>query len=144
MRKLLILLPMLLAATPALAQQPDPSGSASDGIRVPRELTDPAMADRLANVMQALSSAFLNLPVGEVQAAVEGRQATPAEKRMTVGDLARRDDPDFDRRFQQRIANARPMMRQSMKALSEALPAMIQGLDQAGRTLERAAANLPD
>ncbi len=30
--------------------------------------------------MQALSRAFLNLPVGEVQAAVEGRPPTPADK----------------------------------------------------------------
>jgi hypothetical protein len=51
-----------LAATPAAAQ-PAPA--------IPPELSDPAVADKLGNVMQSLSNAFLNLPVGEVQAALE-------------------------------------------------------------------------
>jgi uncharacterized protein involved in exopolysaccharide biosynthesis len=136
MRKTLILLPMLLCASPALAQQPAP--------QPPPQLTDPAVADRLANAMQAMSKALLDLRVGELKAAVEGGQATPAEKRMTVRDIARRDDPDFDRKFQQRMAQTGPMVRQSMKALNDALPAMMQGLQQAEKALERAAANMPD
>jgi hypothetical protein len=36
------------------------------------------------------------------------------------------------------------MMEQSLKALSGALPAMMQGLQQAGQALERATANMPD
>ena len=107
-------------------------------------LGDPAMADRLAGMMQAMSKAFLNLPVGEVQAAAEGRMPTAAERHMTVRDMARRDDPNFDRDFQQRMAQAKPMIQQSMKALSDALPAMVQGMEQAGKALERAAANMPD
>ena len=140
MRRSLIPLPLLLASAPAVAQQTP--------VQVPpevqRALNDPATADKLANVMQALSQAFLNLPVGEVQAAVEGRQPTAAEKHMTVRDMGRRDDPNFDRDFQQHIAQAKPMIRQSMKAMADALPAMMNGLNEAGRALERAAANMPD
>jgi hypothetical protein len=135
MRKTLILLPLLFAATPALAQ-PVP--------QLPPELTDPATADKLANAMQGLSQALLDLRVGEVRAALEGRQASPAERRMTVRDMARRDDPDFDRHVQQDVANVRPMVRQSMNALNQALPAMMQGLAQAQQALERAVANMPD
>jgi hypothetical protein len=135
MRKTVILLPLLLAATPALAQ-PMP--------QVPPELTDPATADKLANAMQGLSQALLDLRVGEVRAALEGRQASPAERRMTVRDMARRDDPDFDRHVQRDVANVRPMVRQSMNALNQALPAMMQGLAQAQQALERAVANMPD
>jgi hypothetical protein len=36
------------------------------------------------------------------------------------------------------------MIRQSMAAMSQALPAMMHGLQQAGKALERAAANMPD
>ena len=137
MRKSLILLPVLLYATPTLAQP-------ADTIQVPRELTDPATADRLAATMQALSKAFLDVRVGELKAAAEGRQATAAERNMTVRDLARRGDPNFDRNFQRQIAQSGPMIHQGMKALSEALPAMMQGLAQAQKALERAAANMPD
>ena len=142
MRKLLIILPLLLGASPCLAQTaPAP---APDAVRIPPELTDPATADKLANAAQALSDAVLDLPVGQVQAAVEGRRATAAEKRMTVRDMARRDDPDFDRNVQRQIAQAAPMIRNSMKALADALPVVMQGLGQAQKAIERAAANMPD
>ena len=141
MRKTLILFPILLTASPALAQAaPTPPETA----QIERALNDPAMADRLTNAMQVMSKAFLDLPAGEVQAALEGRRATPAEKRMTVRDMARRDDPNFDRNFQRQIAQSGPVIRQSMRAMSQALPAMMQGLTQAQHALERAAANMPD
>ena len=139
MRKILIFLPLLLVASPALSQ-PAPSDTA----QIERVLNDPAMADRLTNVMQVMSKAFLDLPAGEVQAALEGRPATPAEKRMTVRDIGRRDDPNFDRNFQRQIAQSGPVIRQGMHTMSEALPAMMQGLAQAQHALERAAANMPD
>jgi len=82
MRKSLFLLPLLLSASPALAQQAP---------QLPRELTDPATAARLAGTVHALTYALLNMRVGEIQAAVEGRQATPEERNLTVGDIARRE-----------------------------------------------------
>src|SRR3954451_21816715 len=114
----------LIAAQPVAAPVAPPPPPIA---QLPPGLTDPATADRLANVMQALSNAFLNLPVGEVQAAVEGRPATPAERRLTVRDMGRRDDPNFDRNFQRQMSQARPMIEQSMKAMRTALPAMIHG-----------------
>jgi hypothetical protein len=137
MRRILLLLPFLGFAAPAIAQ-PAPAP------QLPPELTDPATADRLADAMQGLSQALLDMRVGEVRAALEGRQASAAEKRMTVRDMARQDDPNFDRHVQQDIANVRPMVRQSMNALNQALPAMMQGLNQAQQALERAVANMPD
>ena len=135
MSKSLFILPLLLCASSAFAQ-PVP--------QLPPELTDPATADKLANAMQGLSQALLDMRVGEVRAALEGRQASPSEKRMTVRDMARQDDPDFDRHVQRDMANVRPMVRQSMNALNQALPAMMQGLAQAQQALERAIANMPD
>jgi uncharacterized protein YukE len=111
---------------------------------LPPQLADPTTVDRLANVMQALSQAFLDVPVGGIQAAAEGRQPTAAERHMTVRDIARKDDPNFDRKFQHQMAEVRPMMHQSVNALNDALPAMMQGLQQAEKALERATANMPD
>ena len=135
MRRTLILLPLLACAAPVSAQT---------GPQLPPQLTDPATAERLAGAMQALSNAFLNVRVGEVQAAIEGRQPTPQERNLTVRDMARRDDPDFDRHFQQKMANVGPTMHRSMAALNQALPAMMKGLHDAQKSLERAVANLPD
>jgi hypothetical protein len=138
MRAKLLLLPLLMCAAPAFAQV------AATADQLPLELTDPATADKLANAMQALSEAFLNLPVGEVQAAVEGRQPTVQEKKRTVRDLGRADNRNFDRDFQRQIANARPMVQQSIKALTSALPTMMQGIQSMEQSLERAVANMPD
>lgn len=135
MRKQLLVLPLLLIASPALAQ-PAP--------QLPPELTDPATAQRLAGAMQAVSDAFLNMRIGDVRAALEGRPASPAESNMTVRDFARRDDPDFDRHFQHNMAKVGPTMQRSMQALNQTLPVMMRDLKDAKKSLERAIANMPD
>ena len=141
MRKSLILLPLLFAATPALAERPATSPAT---IKVPRELTDPATANRLAKTMQGLTDALLDLKVGEIQADAEGREATPAERRLTVRDMERRKDPNFERNLRRQVADAGPRIEQGMKALSDAMPAIMKALDDASRAIDRAAANMPD
>ena len=131
--RIVLLFPLLMIAAPAAAQsQPRPVQD------IQRALNDPATAERMTNVMQSLSNAMLDMPVGEIQAAVEGRTPTVADKRRTIRDL----EPDLDVRRE--ISQARPMIQQSMKALGEALPGIVQSLQQAQRSLERAAANMPD
>ena len=145
MRAPLMLFPLLACAAPVAAQAPvAPQAKVAPQAEIQRVLNDPAMADRFANVLQALSKSFLSLPVGEVQAAVEGRKPTAAERRLTVRDVGRRDDPNFERDLERQLAQSGPIMRQSMKALSEALPAMMKSMEEAGKALERATANLPD
>ena len=133
MRASLLIAPLALVAAPAAAQTPMPD------VKIPRELTDPAMADKLSNVMQALSKAFLDMPVGEVEAALEGRAPTAADRRKTVRSETRMSE----RELEQRIDAARPQMRAAMKAMTTALPAMMKGLQEAGRELQKATANMP-
>src|SRR3954451_1740688 len=130
MRNSLILLPLLLGATPALAQ-PAPQAAP----RIPPQLLDPRMADRLGDTMQLLSKALLDLPIGNVQAAIEGREPTAIEKRLTVRDLGRRGDPNFDRNFGQQITQARPVIERGMKAMSSALPAIEKAVGEASRAI---------
>jgi hypothetical protein len=136
MRTHLALIPLLALAAPALAEPSRP--------QLPPQLIDPATAQRLTNVMQSLSNAFLNVKVGGVEAAIEGREASPREKNLTIRDMARRDDPNFDRNFEQHIAQVGPTMQRSMKALNQALPEVMKSLDEAKKSIDRAAANLPD
>ena len=135
MRNHLILLPILALATPALAQPAPPPDA---GLQ--RALTDPATVDRVADAMQAMSQAILDLPIGNVEAAVEGRRATPSDRNKRVRDIARLDP----RELQRRIAEARPQVERSMRAFSAALPQIMDGLQRASDAIDRAAANLPD
>ena len=136
MRNSLILLPLLMCASPALAQSAPP--------QIPHELTDPAVAQRLQRSMQAMSKALLDLRVGEMQAALEGREATRAEKKLTVRDLGRRNDPNFERNLNERIADSGETIERSMKAMNDALPSIVQSVERARDAIERATANMPD
>lgn len=140
MRVASVALPLLLVASPVMAQS---APQQQPQFQVPPELSDPKMAERLGRMMPVLGKALLNLPVGELEAIAEGRQPTAADRRRTVRHSARERDPNFERDFQQQMAQAGPMMEASMKAMSAALPAMMQGLQQMSEALERATANMP-
>jgi hypothetical protein len=136
MPKSLLIVASLLVAAPAAAQPVAP--------QLPPILTDPASAQRLTGVLDAITDAVLNIRVGDVRAAVEGREATPQERAMTVRDMARRDDPDFDRHLHGKLATVGPAIQQSAGAVNRALPQVMRSLDDAQRSIERAVANLPD
>jgi hypothetical protein len=138
MRAALLALPLAALASPALPQPASPAGPA-ETIQVPPELTDPKWADRLTDAMSAMSKAFLDLPVGEVEAAIEGRTPTATDRRRTV----RSETKMSERELKQQIEASRPAMQAGMKALAAALPAMVKGLSEAQRELDRAAANVP-
>jgi len=142
MRIRLVLLPLSLCAAPALAQPVPPPPPPA--FQLPPELTDPATADRLTDAMQSLSQALLDMRIGNIKAAIEGRRASPAERRMTLRDMARRDDPDFDRHLHQQIASAKPKLQQGIRAMNQALPEVTEDLQRAQVAIERALANMPD
>ena len=143
MRALLALAATAVIASPALAQQQPAPASPSAPAEMQRALTDPATADKLARMMQALSKAFVNLPVGEIEAAAEGRAVTAADRGRTVLSEGRKNNPNFERDLQAQIANSRPMIESSMKALAASLPAMMQGMGQMSKELEKAVENMP-
>lgn len=138
MRFHLFVLPLVLIAGPAIAQSA-PNPRAAEDLRIPPELSDPALANRLVDTMQALSKAFLSLPVGEAEAALEGRPATAADKRRTVASESGMTEGELRRK----IDESRPMMMASQRALMAALPAMMKGLKDAQKEFDRAAANMP-
>jgi hypothetical protein len=136
MRLLLIALPFAALATPAMAQRnnvPD----------VPRELADPATADKLGRMAGALSRALLDLNVGEIEAAVQGRPVTPADRRRTVRDVAAGGDPAIERRIEEQAARSGVAIQSGMKAMAAALPAIMQSVERAADEIDRATANLP-
>jgi hypothetical protein len=60
-----------------------------------------------------------------------------------VRELGRKDDPNFERNFQRDLAESGVMTQAGIKAFVAALPAMMKGLTEAGRELEKATSNLP-
>ena len=136
MRLLLIALPLALAATPAMAQR-------SNAPDLPRELTDPAMADKLGKMAGALSRALLDLNVGEVQAAVEGRPVNDADRRRTIRNMAARGDPNIERNIERQAATSGAVIQAGVKAIAAALPAIMESVDRAAAEIDRATANLP-
>src|SRR3954452_4816167 len=136
MRKTMLFIPpLLLSASPAFAQQAP---------IIPPELTDPATIHQLAGTLDDLSRALMNVRIGEARAALEGRDATPRERNMTVGDYARRNDPNFDRHLHQQIASVEPQVQRGVQAVNHALPSVMQALGEAERAVDRAVANMPD
>lgn len=92
---------------------------------------------------QALSDALLNLPAGEIEAAAEGRQPTWADRHRTLRDIARRDDPNFDRRLQRGVAEAGPQLQAAQRAIVTTLPKVAGALSQAAGEIHRALQNMP-
>ena len=140
MRSALIFTSLAFVASPALAQTaPAASPPTADAIVIPPQLSDPRFVDRLTDVMHAMSKAFLNLPVGEVEAAIEGRRPTRADRRRTV----RTETGISERELDRQIEGNRVVMQAGMKAMVAALPAMTKGITDAAREIEKATANLP-
>ena len=96
-------------------------------------------ADRLTDTMVAMSKAFLNMPVGEVEAAIEGREPTAADRHRTL----RNETGMTERDVRQRIDATRPAMQAGMRAVQVALPSIMKGLTDARQELDRASANIP-
>ncbi len=140
MRALMVLAPLVMLAAPAAAAEPEKD------FEIPAELTDPAMAETLGRMLGSVTRVMLDLPVGELQAAVEGREASTADKRRTIRDMAGRD-PDIERKVERQVADAVPRMQAAMKAMAASVPAMARTLEQAAEQMEgsidRATANMP-
>ena len=129
MRMALFLLPVSFCAAPALAQAAPPP-----------HLADPATVDRLADAMQSLSGALLDIRIGDIQAALEGRPATPADREKTV----RSETGLSERDLNVRIEAAKPQVEQGIRALNQALPEITGDLQRAQKSIQRAISNMPD
>jgi len=129
-------LPLAALVTPTVAAAaPAPEETAE----IQRQLTDPKWADRLTDAMLAMSKALMTMPVGEVEAAVQGRQPTVADKRRTVES----ETGMSEQQLRRQIEDSRPAMEAGMKAMAAALPAIMKGFSDAQRELEKASANVP-
>jgi len=129
-------LPLAALVTPTVAAA---APATEETAEIQRQLTDPKWADRLTDAMLAMSKALMNMPVGEVEAAVQGRQPTVADKRRTIES----ETGMSEQQLRRQIEDSRPAMEAGMKAMAAALPAIMKGFSDAQRELEKASANVP-
>jgi hypothetical protein len=135
MRRLAFPLILFAAASPAVA--------APETGAIEQALRDPATAERIDRSIGALTDALLDLKVGELQAAIEGRQPSAADRALTVRELERRNGRDAEA-IRRQVREAGPAIARGMNALAEALPALTRALTDVEKVVERAAANMPD
>jgi len=134
MRALLFALPLALTPVPAAAAPADR--------QIPPELSDPAIADKLTKALVPLSKALMEMPIGELEASVQGREPTAADKNKRVRDAI--GGPDAEKRVEADVAASGRQMQAMTKALVASLPTIMASLEGVERELERATANLPD
>ncbi|WP_375429423.1 hypothetical protein [uncultured Sphingomonas sp.] len=125
-RSLAFLLASLVLTAPALASErhprrPDPEVLAST-------LGSPAAQDALAATITRLASIVLDTRVGPIAALTRPRDDVRPDD--TLGDIVRRDDPDFERRLQRRT-------RRAAETAGEAASSAITQMAELRRTAER-------
>ncbi|GAA4033652.1 hypothetical protein GCM10022281_11970 [Sphingomonas rosea] len=141
MHRLMCLALLGAVAAPAAAQsypQPYPL-PAPPAAGLPPELGDPRTLDQLGNMVGAVTRAFMNLPVGEVEAAVEGRPATRADRARTVRSVTGASERELD----QEIEAGKGAVKQGGAAMVRTLPVIRDALNRAGDEIARATANVP-
>jgi hypothetical protein len=141
MRIAIVLVPLSLFAAPALAQSAPPMPVvAPPQMQVPPEIADPAAIDRMTNVLEVLSKSLLDVPIGEVRAAAEGRPPSVADRHETLGRATGLNEG----KLRAKIEAARPMVQHGAEAMARALPRILQSVAEVRGSVDRAIANLPD
>lgn len=106
------------------------------------KLNDPAFQDGLASMMAGFMTAMMDLPVGQFAAVMEqavpddlkkGDRLSRVDPDATLGDLARKDDPDFDRNIEGKMRKGTAMM----GIMASEFGAMLPQLREMGEKMKR-------
>ena len=144
MRKLLSLALLAAVATPAAAQvaprPPEPPRYSDPAYaQLPPEIANGGAVDQIGNMVGAVTKALLDLPVGELEAAVENRPVTRQDRQRTVRSVTGTDE----REVASSIEQSKGAVVAGGRAMARTLPVIREALNKAGEEIERAAANVP-
>lgn len=144
MRKILPLALLATVASPAVAQvaprPPEPPLYSDPAYaQLPAEIANGAAVDQIGNMVGAVTKALLDLPVGELEAAVENRPVTRQDRQRTVRSVTGTDE----REVNAGIAQSKDAVIAGGRAMARTLPVIREALNKAGEEIERATANLP-
>jgi hypothetical protein len=116
-------LPILVAAAAAFLPAPALAQSVPSGAEI----------EAMAPALDRVTGALLDVDVGGIIDAADPYARRPGYGRpgRTVGAMARRRDPDFDRRLRASIYGGTAQAARMMDAFAAAMPALRHSLDQA-------------
>lgn len=164
MRKFLIVPLLVGVAAPALAQQPSVQAGAGASAQVAqpprvevappppmdprdeaiiRSVPGPQEIERVGDVTAATVDAILDVPIGPLREAIEGRRLSRREREETLGDHARKDDPYFRERMRDQITVAGAAVGVLAEQMAVMTPVLRQTLEDAQRRVEEAARGVP-
>lgn len=130
----------LSIAAPASAQDTAPEPEWTE------KLADPEFQDQMAGMMTGFMAMVMEVPIGQFAAAAE--KALPEDLAdkvdrdgklsridpdMTIGDLARKDDPDFDQNIEGKVRKGTIMA----SLLASELGTLLPQLEAMAETLKR-------
>ncbi|HEX8214501.1 MAG TPA: hypothetical protein VF582_03405 [Allosphingosinicella sp.] len=159
MRKFLIAAAAFAIAAPAAAQQaPSAVGAQAPGSQAARpgpkldprdeelrrNLPDPAEMKAMGEVAARAMEAMMEVPIGPLREAVEGRKLSRRERQETIGDVARRDDPNFKERMRDQMGVASVAMAALMEQMVTIGPVLRSTLEDVARRTEEAARQVPE
>ncbi len=144
----------LAITAPAAAQQPQPQTRSNEVVQ-PTAPVDPRDAEMLRNMpspteMKEMGEiaargmeAMMDVPIGPLREAVEGRKLSPRERKETLGDHARRDDPNFKERMRDQIGLATVALGALAEQMTVMGPVLRRSLEDVSRRMEDAARAAP-
>jgi len=142
LRKLTIAALVAASAVPAAAQPVAPRSAPSDEEfrqAVPDQREMEKMGDVAANAIDAL----MDVPVGPLREAIEGRKLSPRERQETLGDHAGRDDPQFRERMRDQIGVVTIALGALTQHMAEIAPVLRRTLEDVEQRMDNAVRGLP-
>lgn len=146
MRKLLVAGAALALSAPAFAQQPPIHDDAAEAVRdgqvadardaVP--VIDQREVAEMAQTMDRLVSAVMDLPVGGIVAAIDPEGRRGHRRDETVRDMATRDDPDAEARIRGGIHASTAGIGAMTHALAQMMPVFRRSMEEMERHMDRA------
>ena len=130
----------LVLANPALAEDRPPESEWAE------RLNDPAFQDGMVGMFTGFMAAMMELPVGQIAHSVEN--AIPDDMRpeddrsridpdTTLGDMARRDNPDFDQDMEDKVRQGTAMMGIMASEFSTFIPELRDMAERMKRRMEQ-------
>jgi hypothetical protein len=141
---------LLVSTTPALADSRAKDARREDAemARMADKLNDPRTQSAMSGMMVAIADMFMDLRVDKLRAAIakidpEARNDRDWDGARTLGDMMRRDDPNFREKLEGGSRMAVGAMGAMAGSMAEMMPELRDMGERMGRNMEKAMKRLP-
>jgi hypothetical protein len=137
---------LLVSSSPALAASRHAEDAEME--RMADKLNDPRTQSAMSGMMVAMADMFMDLRVDKLRAAIakidpEARNDRDWDGARTLGDMVRRDDPNFREKLADGSRTAVGTMGAMAGSMAEMMPELRDMGERLGRQMAKAMKNLP-